>query len=74
MPPSNSDNNSSSSSSQPRDWSVKEIRDLVEPKFHRRPCWFQIKTALALREGKDVVGIAATGAGKTLLYPSGFLF
>lgn len=55
-------------SSSPRDWSVKEIRDFVERKFHKRPCWFQIKIALALRAGKDVAGIAATGAGKTLSF------
>ncbi|KII86188.1 hypothetical protein PLICRDRAFT_114870, partial [Plicaturopsis crispa FD-325 SS-3] len=52
-----------------RTWSVKEIRDLVEKKFHKRPCWLQIKIALALYEGqKDVVGTAATGAGKTLSF------
>ena len=51
-----------------RDWSIKDIRDLVWKKFNKRACWFQIKIALALREGKDVVGIAATGAGKTLSF------
>ncbi|KAG6824263.1 hypothetical protein H0H92_007515 [Tricholoma furcatifolium] len=52
----------------PREWSIKDIRDLVEKRFGKRPCWFQIKVALALRSGKDVVGCAATGAGKTLSF------
>lgn len=54
--------------SPPRNWSIKDIRDLVESKFGKRPCWFQIKVALALRAGKDVAGVAATGAGKTLSF------
>ena len=49
-----------------RSWTVKDIRDLVQQKFHRHPCWFQVKVALALNAGKDVVGCAATGAGKTM--------
>ncbi|KAF8150999.1 P-loop containing nucleoside triphosphate hydrolase protein [Crassisporium funariophilum] len=51
-----------------RNWSVKDIRDLVQAKFGKRPCWFQIRTTMALRAGKDVTGIAATGAGKTLSF------
>lgn len=51
-----------------RDWSIKDIRDLVQKKFNKRACWFQIKIALALQLGKDVVGIAATGVGKTLSF------
>ncbi|KAK7692968.1 hypothetical protein QCA50_004609 [Cerrena zonata] len=51
-----------------RDWSIAEIRELVMKKFNKRACSFQIKIALALRKGKDVVGIAATGAGKTLSF------
>ena len=43
----------------------KRIRDIVtEAKFGKRPCWYQVKTALAIYEGKDVVGCASTGAGK----------
>ena len=52
----------------PREWTIKEIRSLVQEKFGKRPCWYQIKVALALRAGKDVVSCAATGAGKTLSF------
>ena len=52
----------------PREWSVKEIHDLVQEEFGKRPCWYQIKIALVLHAGKDVVGCAATGAGKTLSF------
>ena len=53
----------------PREWSIKEIRDLVEKRFNKRPCWYQIKIALALYyAGKDVITCAATGAGKTLSF------
>ncbi|KAF8219595.1 hypothetical protein L208DRAFT_1202823, partial [Tricholoma matsutake] len=43
-------------------WSVKDIRNLVQQKFEKRPCWMQVKIALALYAGKDVIGCAATGA------------
>ena len=52
----------------PRAWTIKEIRNLVEKRFNKRPCWYQIKVALALRSGKDVITCAATGAGKTLSF------
>lgn len=61
----------SSSDAQPkvrRKWSVKEIRDYTEEVTGKRPCWFQIKVALAVYEGKDVVACAPTGAGKTLSF------
>ena len=51
-----------------REWTIKEIRDLVEKRFNKRPCWYQIKVALALRAGKDVITWTATGAGKTLSF------
>ncbi|KAG6805668.1 hypothetical protein H0H92_014517, partial [Tricholoma furcatifolium] len=51
-----------------REWPIQKIRDLVMEKFGKRPCWFQVKVALALRAGKDVIGCAATGAGKTLSF------
>jgi superfamily II DNA helicase RecQ len=51
-----------------RSWTVEEIRDLVQLKLGKRPCWFQIKIALAIYQKKDVVGTAATGAGKTLSF------
>lgn len=49
-------------------WTIPKIRSLVQEKFGVRPCWAQIKPALLLREGKDVVQVAATGAGKTLSF------
>jgi superfamily II DNA helicase RecQ len=51
-----------------RVWTIKEICDLVEKRFNKRPCWYQIKVALALHAGKDVIGCAATGAGKMLSF------
>ena len=47
---------------------MKEIRDLVSAKLGKRPCWLQIKIALALYAKKDVVAVAATGARKTLSF------
>jgi len=52
----------------PREWTIQEVRDLVQAKFGKRPCWYQVKTALALYAGKDVIGCAPTGAGKTLSF------
>jgi hypothetical protein len=43
-------------------------RILVQEKFGKRPCWYQVKTSLALYAGKDVIGCAPTGAGKTLSF------
>ncbi|KAF8237299.1 hypothetical protein L208DRAFT_1356404 [Tricholoma matsutake] len=52
----------------PREWTVKEIHNLVTAKLSKCPCWLQIKIVLALYVKKDVVGVAATGARKTLLF------
>ena len=49
-------------------WTVTKIRNIVEDKFDKRPCWLQIQIALALYAGKDVIACAATGAGKTLSF------
>ena len=49
-------------------WRIRRIWDITETKFGKRPCWFQIQTALAIYEGKDIVGCAPTGAGKTLSF------
>jgi len=49
-------------------WSISKIKDLVEQKFRMWPCWFQVKIAMALYKGKDVIGIAPTRAGKTLSF------
>ncbi len=51
-----------------RGWTIKKIRDLTMKKFGKRACWYQVKTALALYEKKDVIGCAPTGAGKTLSF------
>ncbi|KAF5345687.1 hypothetical protein D9758_013077 [Tetrapyrgos nigripes] len=45
-----------------------KIRKLVEEKTGKKLCWWQIKTALAIYDGKDVVGVARTGAGKTMSF------
>jgi superfamily II DNA helicase RecQ len=47
---------------------IQKTRDLVQRRLRKRPCLWQIKVGLALRDKKDVVGIAATGAGKTLSF------
>jgi superfamily II DNA helicase RecQ len=49
-------------------WDIARVRQLVQKKFQKRACLFQVRIALALYEGKDVVGVAATGAGKTLTF------
>ncbi|KAH9942663.1 P-loop containing nucleoside triphosphate hydrolase protein [Amylocystis lapponica] len=49
-------------------WDIKRIRELVKKKFNKRACLWQIKVALALYKGKDVVAIVATGLGKTLSF------
>ncbi len=50
-----------------RKWSVREIHDIVQLRFGKRPCWWQVKAALAIWEGKDVA-CAENGAGKTLTF------
>jgi len=40
----------------------------VQEKFRKHPCWYQVKTALVLYAGKDVIGCAPMGAGKTLSF------
>ena len=44
------------------------VQDLVQNRFRKRPCYFQIKVAQAVYAGKDVVACASTGAGKTLTF------
>src|ERR1700694_5870476 len=51
-----------------RIWSIEAVRDLVQHRFGKKPCYFQIKVAQALYAGKDVVACATTGAGKTLTF------
>ncbi|KZP11576.1 P-loop containing nucleoside triphosphate hydrolase protein [Athelia psychrophila] len=49
-------------------WTEDNIRELVSKHFGKRACWFQIRVALALHAGNDVVGKAPTGMGKTLSF------
>lgn len=51
-----------------QEWTVQRIRDLSQRVFGKRPCWLQVKITLALHAKKDVIGVAATGAGKTLSF------
>src|ERR1700678_2586420 len=51
-----------------RTWSTQDVQDLVQKRFNKRPCYFQIKVAQALYAEKDVVACAPTGAGKTLTF------
>lgn len=51
-----------------REWTVNDVRLLVESKLGKRPCLLQIQAALALYGGNDVVACAATGFGKTLTF------
>ena len=53
--------------STPQEWTVQEVCNLVQEKFGKCPCWYQVKTALALYAGKDVIGCTPTGAGKMLV-------
>ena len=54
-------------------WTIQRIRDITEAKFGKRPCWYQIKTALAIYEGKDVVGCALTLKVQARPCPFGYL-
>ena len=49
-------------------WLTQDVRDFVQNRFKKRPCYFQIKVAQALYAGKDVIACAPTGAGKTLTF------
>ena len=60
--------NTTHNSSNKQNWLIKDIRDLVQSKFGKRACWFQVKVAQALYAAKDVVACAPTGAGKTLSF------
>lgn len=42
--------------------------DLVQRRFNKRPCWYQVEAAKAFYAGRDVIGCASTGAGKTLSF------
>jgi len=60
--------NASTSTPLTHGWTIKRIRDITEKKFGKRLCWYQVKTALAIYKGKDIVSCAPTGAGKTLSF------
>jgi superfamily II DNA helicase RecQ len=61
------------SSPLPTTWSDQNIRTLIEAKLKRRPCLFQNELARAVYSKKDVIGIAATGSGKSLTMYMPFL-
>src|SRR6266498_3867334 len=61
-------NNTSNTGVPQHGWTIQKIRDLIQARFGKRACWYQVQTALALYEGKDVVGCAPTGAGKTMSF------
>jgi superfamily II DNA/RNA helicase len=48
--------------------SEDDIRALVERIFGKRPCLWQIRAAMALCRGKDVITCSQTGSGKTLSF------
>ncbi|THU91015.1 hypothetical protein K435DRAFT_674985 [Dendrothele bispora CBS 962.96] len=50
------------------EWTIKSIKDLVQKRTGKRPCWWQNKTAMALYNRKDIMGVARTGAGKTMSF------
>ena len=63
------DSESSGDESDEGSWSYHRIRQVVENRFHKRPCRVQLQVAKALYERQnDVVAVAATGAGKTLSF------
>jgi superfamily II DNA helicase RecQ len=49
-------------------WSTERMRDVVWKRFGKRACWYQLEVAKAVYAGKDVLGCAPTGAGKTLSF------
>ena len=55
--------------------SLLEIREKAFKLFGRRPCLWQIRVVEAIRRhDRDIVSIAATGAGKTLTFWMPLLF
>ena len=51
-----------------RKWKEEEVCHLVQKKLDKHPCWFQIKVAIALHEGDDIIVCTTTGARKTLTF------
>jgi ATP-dependent helicase YprA (DUF1998 family) len=49
-------------------WTTERITELVLRRFDKRPCWYQLEAAKAFYAGRDVIGCAPTGAGKTLSF------
>ncbi|XP_006463784.1 hypothetical protein AGABI2DRAFT_152855 [Agaricus bisporus var. bisporus H97] len=49
-------------------WTTTHIVNLVQRRLQKRPCWYQIEAAKAFYAGRDVIGCAPTGAGKTLSF------
>jgi reverse gyrase len=61
-------NGSSRSTLRPSKWDIARVRRLVKDKFGKVACWWQIQIALGLYKRKDIIGVAPTGAGKTLTF------
>ena len=57
-----------SSTLRPSKWDIAKVRRLVKDKFGKVACWWQVQIALGLYERKDIIGVAPTGAGKTLTF------
>jgi superfamily II DNA helicase RecQ len=51
-----------------RQWTDEEIRTRCLEVFGLEACLWQIRIAQAILKGNDVIGVAATGAGKTLSF------
>ena len=49
-------------------WNTENTQKLIKEKFKKEPCSWQVNIAQAIYAGKDVIGIAATGSGKTLSF------
>ncbi|KAF9453743.1 hypothetical protein P691DRAFT_639962, partial [Macrolepiota fuliginosa MF-IS2] len=49
-------------------WTDDKIREVVQKKFSVRAYYFQIQVAQAIYSGKNIIGYAPTGAGKTLSF------
>ena len=49
-------------------WDIAKIRRLVKDKLGKVACWWQVQVGLGLYGRKDIVGVAPSGAGKTLTF------
>jgi ATP-dependent helicase YprA (DUF1998 family) len=63
------------SAARPKPWprckrvvTPEQVAEAAEFVFGFKPRWYQLRSALKMLEGHDVIVIAGTGAGKTLIY------